>query len=153
LLLFAGLARLRGVARRDWPRVAMLSAFAIAVAAVLLAPYLRAYLYVHRADGFGRSVDDTQAFAGSWADYLSTGAPVPYEACSHRFMDHASSPAFPGIVGGLLALLAFVWPESRRDLRLRMCAAGGVGCALVSFAPRAPFYEHVHPLIPMFWAV
>ena len=63
------------------------------------------------------------------------------------------SPAFPGLTVIALVGLALGRKDGRADPRLRMCAIVGLGCAIVSFLPMAPFYPVLHRMIPLFRAV
>jgi hypothetical protein len=153
MLLFAVLGRAGEWMRRHAVKTAAQLALAGTVAVLLLSPYLWTYYRLHRMTGFERSVADARQFAASWNDYLSTGARVHFELWSHTFYGRAVSASFPGIIGAALAALALVWPDTRRNPRVHMCLGAAIGCAAVSFVPRAPFYPALHPLIPMFRAV
>jgi hypothetical protein len=149
LLLFAASAR-----AREWIRggAAMIARFAIAAALAfaLLWPCLWVYYQLRSGSGLARGADEQ--IAGSWTDYLATGARI------HRWWvpaDAAGSVAyaFPGVT--VIGLVAFA--ASRRDLRhdprFRMCAVAAAGCVAVSMAPRLPFYPALHAAIPLFQAV
>jgi hypothetical protein len=123
------------------------------IALLLLGFYLKAYYDVHVQQSFARSATDNQIYAGSYADYLSTVAWVHYPLWSHRFFNDSVSTNFPGVVVLLLAGVAVSSASSRRDPRVRMCAAVALGCAVVSMVPRLPGYERVHDLVPLFWAL
>jgi hypothetical protein len=153
LVAFAAAARAREWLGRGRCRRGALLGLAGAVAVVLLAPYLIAYLEVHRLQGFERSIDETRQFAGSWRDYLATGGRFYYEWWSKPFVDEARSDLFPGVTAIVLVALGAVWPETRRDARFGMCAIAAVGCAAVGVAPNAPFYPTLYRAVPLFHAV
>src|SRR5581483_2946981 len=120
------------------------------VAAALLAPYLAGYAAFHHATGAERQAGEAVAFAGWWPDYLLTDGRLHHALWSYRFDLDARADAFPGVTALVLVALAFAWPETRRDARVRMCAAAGVGCLVVSMLPRAPFYPRLHDAIVLF---
>jgi hypothetical protein len=153
MLIFACAGRSRDWLRQAPVQTALRLVVAAIAAVVLLAPYLLAYYNLHLSTGFERGVGDALLYAGSWIDYLSTGSRFHHPLWSHNFFGRAASASFPGIAGAVLACLALVWPETRRDSRVHMCLAAAVGCAAVSFAPRAPFYPMLHQLIPLFRVV
>jgi hypothetical protein len=152
-ILFAVLARASDWLRHQPIRVIALLAVAGALASALLAPYLYGYYRLHEITGFERTVGDGQAMAASWLDYVSTGSNLHYNWWSYRFFDFAMSPAFPGVVAPVLAALAYVWPETRRDRRLWMCTGLALGCLAVSLLPRTPVYPIIFPYVPLFKAV
>ena len=147
-LVFGTLARAGWWIRRDTRRAAWLFAVAVAVCVALMFPYLLAYYELHRLTGFERG-PETQ-FAGNWVDYLATGSRLHYGLWSHRFFDAAYSKTFPGVTATALVVVALLRGETRRDPRLRMCAAIAIGCAVVSVLPRTPFYPLLNRLIPLF---
>lgn len=153
MLIFAVLARAWEWLRRNPLKVLSRLSLAGLTAAIILAPYLLAYYRLHLLTGFERHVDEARQFAASSIDYLSTGSRIHHPLWSHKYFDTAVSASFPGIMGTALALLALVWPETRRDPRVHMCLGAAIGCAAVSFAPRASFYPALHSWIPMFRAV
>jgi hypothetical protein len=148
-LLFAFLSR-----TRDWLRSAPTVLARLAVAAMLatalLWPPLSAYQQLRSESGLARGVADQ--IAGSWWDYLATGARVhgwwvPPEAAG------SVAYAFPGVIAVLLMVFALTRREVRQDARFRMCAAAAAGCLAVSMAPKLPFYGALHDVIPLFQAV
>lgn len=151
-MIFAGLARFVSADAARRGRAIRLAAGAAATALILLAPYLAAYYGVHADQGFSRSPEETGALAGSYADYLSTVSHLHYW-WSAPFFERSRSTNFPGVTVLLLSIVALCARETRRDARVRMCAAVAAGCALVSFVPHLPGYAVVHRLVPMFWAV
>jgi hypothetical protein len=72
---------------------------------------------------------------------------------SRRFVAVSQSINFPGIAVLCLAMAAVLSRRERMDPRVSMCAVAAAGCAAVSMLPRAPGYELVHGLVPLFWAV
>ena len=100
-----------------------------------------------------RGVEEVRRHSGWWVDYLATGARMHYALWSYRFFDEALADVFPGITAVVLVVLAFRWPETRRDPRLRMCAVIAVGCAAMSMLPRTPIYPFLHRAILLFRAV
>lgn len=150
LLLFLTAARAREWIRRDPVRALVLLFVAAGIAAVCLAPYLTAYAEVHQAQGFERSVDDARVYSGSWMDYLSTGSRLYYPLWGEGFFYKTVSCTFPGLTCAALFVLAGVWPETRRNPRVRMCFFAGAGCAALSMLPAAPFYPWLHQHILLF---
>jgi hypothetical protein len=150
-LIFGGLTRLVIAGRGKRGRPVLLAVLAGGVALLLLAFYLNGYYQVHVEQGFARVA--ASQYVGSSADYLSTVSWVHYPLWSHRFFPESAATNFPGITVLLLAGVAVSSRATRRDPRVLMCAAVAAGCALVSMAPRLPGYEHIHKLVPLFWAL
>ena len=149
MLLFALSARLKEVVRGRAAIVARL-ALAALVAIALLAPCLWAYQQLRSGSGLARGAEEQ--IAGSWTDYLATGAHL------HRWWvpaDAAGSVAyaFPGVAVILLTAFAASNRDIRGDARFRMCAVAAAGCLAVSMASRLPFYPVLHDAIPLFQAV
>jgi hypothetical protein len=149
LLLFAAAARAGEWIRGGAGMIARFAAAAV-LAIALLWPSLWAYQQLRSDAGLARLADEQ--IAGSWTDYLATGARV------HRWWVPAGATgsvayAFPGVA--VIALVAFAISrrDLRRDARFRMCAAAALGCVAVSMAPRWPFYPALHDAIPLFQAV
>jgi hypothetical protein len=153
MLIFAVLGRTYEWTRSNPRRVIALLMLSALTGTAIMAPYLLFYFRLHALTGLERTVDDARQFAGSWIDYLSTGSRWHYPLWSHTFFGPSASDSFPGIAGALLAGLALVWPETRRDPRVIMCLVAAIGCAAVSMAPHAPFFPTLHRLIPLFKAV
>ena len=153
MLIFASAARAREALRRQPIRFPALLAAAGAIGVALLAPYLYEYQSLHQASGFERTLVDNQMQAASWVDYLSTGSRLHYDLWSHRFFDSAMSPTFPGLVALVLFVTGLMWPEVRRDQRVRMCLVAGVGCAVISVLPRTPVFPLLYQVVPLFRAV
>ena len=157
LLMFSAWALIFAVLSRaaEWWRAGALGAalrFGVAalVAATLLWPYPAVYQELLSDSGLERGV--VEQIAGSWSNYLATGARV------HRWWvpaDAAASQAygFPGVVAMLLVVFALTRADTRTDPRFRMCAVVALGCLAVSMAPRWPFYPALHSAIPLFQAV
>ena len=148
-LLFAWLAR-AGEWLRGAGRVLLMLAASAVLAIALLWPVASAYLEVREQSGLSRGA--AEQIAGSWWDYLATGAHV------HRWWVPAEAAgsiayAFPGVLALALMICALTRPEVRGDPRLRMCVAAGAGCVAISMAPRLPFYAALHEAIPLFQAV
>jgi hypothetical protein len=148
-LLFAFLARVDEWIRNTG-RVLAMAAVAAVIAAALLWPELSVYVQLRSETGMARSAADQ--LAGSWWQYLATGARlhrwwVPPEAAS------SGSYAFPGVLAIVLIICALAQRDTRADPRVRMCAITAAGCLAVSMAPRLPFYPALHQLMPLFQAV
>jgi hypothetical protein len=149
MLLFALAARIKESLRGGTGMIARLAAAAL-IALVLLAPCLWAYQQLRSGSGLERGADEQ--IAGSWTDYLATGARI------HRWWIPAAAAgsvanAFPGVAVMIVTLFAFTRRDVRADARFRMCAIAAAGCVAVSFAPRLPFYPELHEAIPLFQAV
>lgn len=151
LLLFAAVSRVAEWARTGLGTMAVRLAAAGALATALLVPYLLPYQRLHATAGMGRAADEQ--VAGHWSNYLATGARLHYEWWSRPFAAEATSFAFPGIAAVALVVLAWCFREHRQDRRFRMCATGGLGCLVVSMAPRWPFYPMIHDHLILFQAV
>jgi hypothetical protein len=153
LLVFTAWALAFGVLARGGEmlkrRARPLAALALAglVAAIALAPYLAAYYSVNQTTGFERTLAHAQRGAGSWQDYLATASRLHYPLWSASFVGHSIAPAFPGVLAIVLVVLAVVWPDTRRDRRMWMCAAAAIGCAALSMLPRTSIFPLVYPWI------
>ena len=153
MLAFAVPARLASAPRAGRLKAIALVAAAAVVSLALMAPYLAGYDALHRRTGLERAADEASSHAALWTDVLATGSRLHYAVWSRRFTDAAHVAAFPGLAGALLLALAFVWPETRRDARVRMCAWAAAGCSVVSMLPRAPFYPALHRHLLLFRVV
>jgi hypothetical protein len=153
MLIFAVLGRAGEWLRREPARMIGVLVVAAAVATLLMAPYLWAYYSLHRLTGVERTMEEARAFAGSWVSYLISGSRVHFDLWSRRFFGRSESPGFPGVTALVLVALALVWPETRRDARVRMCLAAAAGCAIVSMLPATPIYPLLHRSILLFRAV
>jgi hypothetical protein len=153
MMVFAAIGRAFGSPSASNLRVLAMLSVAGVTSLVLMAPYLLAYVHLHQLTGFERTIYDGELYAGAWLDYFSSGSRLHYTTWSHRFFDASRSPSFPGVAGSVLAILSFTLADTRRDPRVRMCAAAAVGCALVSFLPRSSIYPIVYRLVPLFRAV
>jgi hypothetical protein len=150
MLIFASVGRAREWLRERPARMVGLFALAGIAATLLLAPYLLAYLQVHRLTGFARTIGEAQRFGGSWRDYLATGSRIHHDLWSYRFFSAAASATFPGLFALGLAAAALAQPEVRQDSRVRMCLVAAVGCAIVSMLPYTPVYPVLHEIVPIF---
>jgi hypothetical protein len=74
MLIFAVLARAGEWLRREPGRMIVLLVVAAATATLLMAPYLWAYVALHRLTGVERTVAEARLFAGSWVSYLISGS-------------------------------------------------------------------------------
>jgi hypothetical protein len=151
-VVFAAGSRMATAARGTRARAAGLLTAAGVVAVLLLSPYLLAYLRLHQDRSFARAAEDNRAFAGKYTDYLSTVSHAHYW-WSRYFVDQSSSINFPGLTVLALVGVALGHRATRRNVRVRMMMAVAVGCALTSMVARLPGYEHVHGLVPLFWAL
>lgn len=151
LLLFAGASRVAEWVRTGVGATALRLAAAAALATVLLLPYLLPYQRLHATGGLGRAADEQSA--AHWANYLATGSRLHYEWWSRPFAAEATSFTFPGVVAVALVIVAWCFRENRADPRFRMCAIGGLGCLVMSTAPRWPFYAAIHDHVILFQAV
>jgi hypothetical protein len=151
-MIFAGASRLFSADAGRRRRGVLLAMLAAVTGVLMLTPYLLAYYGLHADQGFTRGVEENRAFAGSYADYLSSVSHLHYRWSRH-FFDASRSVNFPGVTVLALAIIALAAPATRRDPRVRMCAAVAAGCLLVSLAPRLPGYETIHAVVPLFWAV
>jgi len=151
LLLFAGASRVAEWVRTGARAMALRLAAAAALAAVLLLPYLLPYQRLHATGGLGRAADEQ--VAAHWSNYLATGSRLHYEWWSRPFAAEATSFAFPGIIAVALVVVGWCFREHRQDPRFRMCAIGGLGCLVMSTAPRWPFYAAIHDHFILFQAV
>ena len=76
-----------------------------------------------------------------------------YQRWSRQFGATATSYMFPGFAAMALVIAAFSDPKTRRDPRIRMCAAAAIGSVVVSFAPSWPVFPVLHAIIPLFHGV
>lgn len=153
MLLFAVLARAGEWLRRQPARTIGCLALAGGTATLLASPYLLPYFLLYRRSGFERAVSENELYSGSWRDYLSSGSRLHYGLWSQRFTDVTASATFPGFIALALLVLAFTWPDTRRDPRVRMCAAAALGCALVSMTPATPIFSTLYDVIPLFHVI
>lgn len=128
-------------------RLALLASAAIAV--TVLAPFLWPYYVVSREQGLSRSIDEVALYSASWADYLATGGRLHYAWWSHTWFE-GRTPLFPGVIGLMLAGSTLWSPELRRDPRVRMVVAVGVGGLALSFGTALPGYAWIHQHVPLF---
>jgi hypothetical protein len=151
MLLFAAAARagewLRGGAAGMLARVAAAGGFAV----ILLSPYLATYYRLQASMGFTRAADDEAS--ADLMNYLATGSRLYYDWWSKPYFEASASTSFPGIMAVALVAAALSQKEHRRDPRVRMAAIAALGCLLVSFAPKLPFYPVLHRVIPLFQAI
>lgn len=151
LMLFAGASRVGDWVRAGVGAVAFRLAAAAVLAGVLLVPYLLPYQQLHATGGLGRAADEQSA--AHWVNYLATGSRLHYEWWSQPYAAEATSFTFPGILAIALVVVAWCFREHRQDPRFRMCAIGGLGCLVMSTAPRWPFYAAMHDRFVLFQSV
>jgi hypothetical protein len=121
--------------RRVWPQLA----FAGAVAAAVLTPFLLPYYRVHVREGLTRSIDEVGLYSATWADYLVTAGRVHYTLWSHHFAAERTA-LFPGVAAILLSLVAVTTGEAWRDRRARMMLSFAIVGALLSLGANLPGY-------------
>jgi len=141
---------------RDWAGARFLPfvrslGIATALAAAVLVPFLLPYYYANRELGLTRSLSDAAMYGATWMDYLSTPSRVMFPLWSHRFF--TGTALFPGLVGLVLAAVAFLHGEVRKDPRARMCLAIGIAGVLLSFGPRMPGYAALYTVFPVLRAI
>ncbi len=153
MLVFAVGARAAEWLRGDWRRIVKLAAVAMAIAVVLLTPYLLPYWELHRINRFERSLEDARGYTGTWMDYLSTGSRLYFPLFGERYFNQTISCTFPGFTAILLVIAALARRETRSDPRVRMCVIAAIGCGLVSMAPQLSWFPLLYRLIPLFWIV
>jgi hypothetical protein len=117
----------------------------------VLVPFLLPYYYANRELGLTRSLSDAAMYGATWMDYLSTPSRVMFPLWSHRFF--TGTALFPGLVGLVLAAVAFLRDEVRKDQRARMCLAIGIAGVLLSFGPRMPGYAALYTVFPVLRAI
>lgn len=126
-------------------RLLLLTAAAVAIAAVAAWPVLLHYAELRYQYGLKRSPAEAAMYASSWRDYLFTGARVHFDLWSHAFK--ASDGAFPGILGGGLAIGGLLSSTvDRRHVRTWLFVfAGALGLSLL---PHLPGFAALHAWLP-----
>ncbi len=144
-----------GVVRaREWTGTRLRSrlpllVLAAAVALLICAPFLYQYYRVRHDQGLTRSIDEVRLYSGVWSNFIATGARVHFETWAEPFYQAANSPAFPGFLAVLLALVALGCGIAVRDARARTWLAIGVVGAALSFGPRLPGYTTLYEAVPV----
>jgi hypothetical protein len=90
-------------------------------------------------------------YAATWGDYLSTPSRLMYSLFSYRFF--VGTALFPGAVGLLLALVAFIRGDALRDPRARLCLFVGLAGVALSFGPKLPGYATLYAVVPVLRAI
>lgn len=124
---------------------------ATALAAVVLVPFLLPYYHANRELGLTRSLSDAAMYSATWMDYLSTPSRLMFPLWSHRFF--TGTALFPGLVGLVLAAVAVMHGEVRKDRRARMCLAIGIAGVLLSLGPSLPGYAVLYTIFPVLRAI
>jgi hypothetical protein len=132
-------------ARAVLPRLAL----AAAVMALVCSPFLLQYYRVQHDQGLTRSVDEVRQYAGSWANFVATGARLHFETWNAGVYRQANSAAFPGVIPWLLALVAIITGIAWRDARARTWLVIGLVGAALSFGPELPGYALLYRLVPI----
>lgn len=131
-------------------RLVLLTAAAVAVAAVAAWPVLLHYAELRYQYGLKRSPAEAAMYASTWRDYLFTGARAHFDLWSHAFK--APDGAFPGIVGGGLAIWGLLTRAAdRRHARTWLFVfAGALG---LSMLPHLPWFSTLHGWLPPLQAI
>jgi hypothetical protein len=126
-------------------RLLLLTAAAVAVAAVAAWPVLMHYAELRYQYGLKRSPAEAAMYASSWRDYLYTGARVHFDLWSHAFK--ASDGAFPGVLGAVLAVWGLLTTSiDRRHVRTWLFVF--VGALALSLLPHLPGFAMLHAWLP-----
>ena len=126
-------------------RLVLLTAAAVAIAVVAAWPVLLHYAELRYQYGLKRSPAEAAMYASSWRDYLFTGARVHFDVWSHAFK--ASDGAFPGIIGGGLALWGLLTTAvDRRHVRTWLFVFAGA--LALSLLPHLPGFATLHAWLP-----
>ena len=156
LLVMTGLALVAGamVRVREWTGARLrhrlpLLVVAGALALAICAPFLFQYYRVQQDQGLTRSVDEVRLYSGTWQNFLATGARAHFETWAAPFYHASNSPAFPGLVPLLLALVAVARGIAFTDPRARMWLAVGLVGATLSFGPALPGYSVLYEAVPV----
>ncbi|MCC6163185.1 MAG: hypothetical protein IT182_07530 [Acidobacteria bacterium] len=148
-LIAGAIARIGEWTGQQWRTRMPLLAGAALGAVLLVSPFLYQYYEVRQDQGLTRSVDEVQRYAGTWLNFVATGARVHYETWNAPLYRDANSAAFPGAVPWGLALLAIGSGLAWRDARARMWLAIGIAGAALSFGPSLPGYTFLYDTIPV----
>ena len=117
---------------------------AVAVAGLLMFPFLLAYL----ATGQVRPLDEIWRDSATWRDYLNTPARI-HAAWSAEFGGGASA-LYPGIVAVAFTAVAIASGVARTDPRARTVLAFGVAGIALSFGLALPGYALLyHVVVPL----
>ena len=148
-LVTAALARVREWIGAHLRSRLPLLAIAAVVAAVVCAPFLYQYYRVQHDQGLTRSIDEVRLYSGTWQNFLATGARVHFATWARPYYATANSPAFPGVLPAVLALVAAGTGIAVRDPRARMWLAIGIAGAALSFGPALPGYTVLYEAVPV----
>lgn len=119
------------------------------LAVLLMLPFLLPYYWANRDQGLIRRLDEIGWLSATWRDYLATGGRIHYELWSKRVWAGGPTPLFPGLVAGLLTLIAMASGLAFRDRRARMWLAIGIAGVLLSFGPAVPGYVTLYTVFPL----
>jgi len=126
-------------------RLVLLTAAAVAIAAVAAWPVLLHYAELRYQYGLKRSPAEAAMYASSWRDYLYTGARVHFHLWSHAF--RAADGAFPGIIGAVLAVWGLLTTSvDRRHVRTWLFVFAGA--LALSLLPHLPWFPTLHDWLP-----
>ncbi len=136
-------------------RVVIFGGGAAVLAAILLLPFLVPYLQARREQVmFVRTLDQIGKFSASWVNYLATGGTFHITTWGNRYWILGRGDGlFPGVVGGVLTLVAVVTGGAFADKRARMALAFGIVCFCLSFGPAFPLYKTLYAIFPAMAAV
>lgn len=122
-----------------WPGM-----LALAICALLLAPFLLPYYRVSTGLGIVRPLDEVAQYSGSWRDYLISSGRLHFSAWSHLLWDEGGkTPLFPGAVATALAVVGIAW-GLRTDRRVRMWVAVAAVAFVFSFGVNVPGYVRLY---------
>lgn len=120
-------------------RLVLWGALSLAIAIVLLLPFVLPYVEMRYAHGFQRPLDFR--ISATWRDYLTTGSRLHFDWWSRRYWAASSAPLFPGITALVFALAALVSGTAWRDRFARMWVGIAVLLGLLSLGAYAPWYR------------
>lgn len=131
---------------RELPAIPLL--LSVAIAGVLLGPFLWPYYLIDHEYGLARPVDVVTQYNAGWRDYLVTGGRLHYAWWSHALYEGRTA-LFPGITVGILAVISLLAGRGLKDPRIRMVLAVGILGVAFSLGTSLPGYSLLHSSLPL----
>jgi hypothetical protein len=123
---------------------------AVAVALLLVVPFLLPYYRVMRELGLVRELDEIAMHSATWRDYMSTTGRLHWAWWSrHVWVDGLRTPLFPGFIASAIVLVALVSRVAWRDRHARLWLAVGSTAVLLSFGAAMPGYALLWKVFPL----
>jgi hypothetical protein len=133
------------------PSAMPMLALAVAIALVLVVPFLLPYSSVMRRQGFVRGLDEIAAYSATWRDYLSTTGRLHWNLWSKHVwaMEGLRAALFPGVIATALAAVAVASGVAWRDRHARLWLAIGAAAVVFSFGTAVPGYATLWEIFPL----